>query len=39
MAVDVARILSRKAEELAVTDISAKAFKKLEKNKIENVIN
>jgi len=37
VALDVARILSRKAEELAITDISTKAFKKLEKNKIENV--
>ena len=37
VALDVARILSRSADELATTDISNKAFKMIATNKIENV--
>ena len=38
VALDVARILSRKPEELALTDISSKAFKMIQNNRIENVV-
>lgn len=37
VALDVARILSRKPEELLLTDISSKAFKMIQNNRIENV--
>jgi len=37
VALDVARVFSRKAEELSLTDISSKAFKLIGNNKIENV--
>lgn len=34
---DVARVLSRKSEELKKTDISSQAFQRIANNKIENV--